>query len=273
MDGDIWRIGLQGRTQGTEPATKLISSTRLDHNAEYSPDGKRIVFNSHRSGTEEVWVSNADGTNPMQLTRAGGPMVANPRWSPDAQALVIHSLLGGVRGIDVMSANGSGLRRLTVGGSHPTWSRDGKWIYFGRGGQVRKAPADGGEAVQVTREGGGGAAFESVDGKFLYYVKGSRIWNLPLGGGPETLVVNEPLSYGSNYALVEDGLYFVAGSPGVFASPGVLYFFDFASRGLTPVTTVKSWSLGLTVSPDRRSILYTEMEPPKSSLMLVENFR
>src|SRR5688572_16233912 len=51
VDTDIWRIGLGGRTEVSSSAAKLISSTRHDYLPDYSPDGKRIVFNSHRSGT------------------------------------------------------------------------------------------------------------------------------------------------------------------------------------------------------------------------------
>jgi Tol biopolymer transport system component len=274
-DADIWRIGLRSHAEAAGPPMRLISSTRPDHNPEYSPDGKRILFNSQRSGHEEVWVANADGSNPVQLTSAGGLMVANPRWSPDGQSFVIHSLLGGVRGLDLISASGGPPRRLIEGGVHPTWSRDGKWVYFGASrtgrSEVWKIPAGGGEPVQITRNGGSGAAFESPDGKLLYYAKGSRIWKVALGGGEETQVSEAPLSYGCNFVVVEDGLYFVSAT--VFASPGILYFFNFATGALKPIATIKIWSLGLSISPDRRSILYSQIDQANSDLMLVENFR
>jgi hypothetical protein len=136
---------------------------------------------------------------------------------------------------------------------------------------VWKVPAGGGEAVQVTRDGGSGAAFESADGKYLYYVRRSHIWKAPLDGGPGTQIIAEPLSYGCNYLVMEDGLYFIA-STGYFM-PAALTFFDFATGRLTPITKIDRWFLGLAVSPDRRSILYTEIKDTGGSLMLVENFR
>jgi Tol biopolymer transport system component len=277
-DSDIYRIDLRLPGVAAGPPVKLISSTRNDHNAEYSPDGRRIAFNSHRSGAEEIWVSNADGSNPAQLTSAGGPMVANPRWSPDGRSLVFHSLLGGARDILLISANGGAIQRLGdggKGGGQSTWSRDGKWIYFGssRGGrsEVWKMPSGGGEPVQVTRNGGWGAAFESPDGKFLYYTKSRRVWRVPLAGGDETQVLKEPLNYASDFVVVEEGIYFLSG-PGASA-PGVLYLFEFATGALRQIATMKSLCLGLTISPDRRSILFSQFDQPGSDLMLVENFR
>ena len=74
-----------------------------------------------------------------------------------------------------------------------------------------------------------------------------------------------------NLALVEDGLYMISASG--FDSPGILYFFDFATGRLTSLLTIQGWYLGLAVSPDRRTILYSQREALSGSLMLVENFR
>ena len=69
------------------------------------------------------------------------------------------------------------------------WSRDGRWIYFAsnRSGeyQVWKVPADRGEAVRVTRNGGF-VAKESPDGQWVYYTKSaedSGLWRVPRDGG------------------------------------------------------------------------------------------
>ena len=71
--------------------------------------------------------------------------------------------------IFVISAEGGRPRRLTEEPAEeiaPSWSRDGRWIYFesNRSGstQIWKMPAVGGEARQVTK-GGGSVAYESMD--------------------------------------------------------------------------------------------------------------
>jgi serine/threonine protein kinase len=278
-DADIWRIDLRRPGEPSGPPLKLIASTRIDWNMDYSPNGKKIVFASYRSGSEEIWVSNADGSIPVKLTSSGGPHTSNPRWSPDGQSILFTSLAGGMRSLWLVSPDGGAPRRLTNSSEvegEESWSSDGKWIYFSssRSGtsQVWKMRPGGGAPIQVTRNGGA-TARESPDGKFLYYAKGSpepnTIWKVSVDGGAEIQVV-EGLSYSLNFVVTEDGIYFVSASD--WAGPGVLYFFDFVTKTPKRVATIKVWGLGLAISPDRRSILYAQMDQSRSELMLVENF-
>lgn len=52
---------------GKQPRS-FASSTRFEYAAQYSPDGKHVVFSSDRSGQMEIWICEADGENPIQLT-------------------------------------------------------------------------------------------------------------------------------------------------------------------------------------------------------------
>ena len=175
-DSNIWRIDLASAGV-RKPMRPLIASTRTDVSGRFSPDGKRIVFASNRSGTMEIWVCDADGSNALQLTSFNVPRtVGTPRWSPDAQSIVFDSRPGGNADIFVVGASGGAPRQITADPSEdvvPSWSRDGRWIYFESNrsgeGQVWKVPVEGEEpegaaAVQVTRQGGF-VAFESPDGK------------------------------------------------------------------------------------------------------------
>ena len=134
---------------------------------------------SNRSGNWEIWVCDSDGSNPVQLTSFRGASVIFPRWSPDGGHIAFASDAegDGEFHIWVTSANGGKPRRMTTdpaNDGNPSWSRDGQWIYFDshRTGeqQVWKIPDGGGDAIQVTRDGGF-AALESPDGKFIYYTK------------------------------------------------------------------------------------------------------
>ncbi len=93
-------------------AVKVVASTRLDHTVSLSPDGERLAFASERSGTHEIWVSNLDGKNAMQLTHVGGPYTADPYWSPDGQWISFGSPQSGPA-IYAIPSQGGAIKRLT----------------------------------------------------------------------------------------------------------------------------------------------------------------
>src|SRR6476661_7406093 len=69
FDTNIWRAAMPapGDVRPVEPE-QFIASTRTEDSPQYSPDGKRIAFSSTRSGYEEIWVCDRDGSNPTRLT-------------------------------------------------------------------------------------------------------------------------------------------------------------------------------------------------------------
>ena len=279
-DTNIWQISLQASGSKPRP-TRIISSTRQDYGPQYSPDGKRIAFTSGRSGSNEIWVCDADGSNPFQLTSFGGPDVGSSRWSPDGRQIAFDSVSAGNRDIFVVSADGGTPRRLTEETSddvRPSWSRDGRWIYFGsnRSGEweLWKAPSDGGPAVQVTRQGAR-EGFGSFDGQFIYYTRGfgiPGIWRVPVTGGDEKPVIAEAIQ--GFWALVDNGIYFVNPKSTPHAT---IEFFNFATGRTTKIATVeKDLHLvypSLAVSPDGQSLLYVQVDSFESDIMLAENFR
>jgi serine/threonine protein kinase len=263
-----------------EQMTRLITSQGEDDSPQFSPDGKKIAFASNRSGSMEIWVCASDGGSPLQLTHAGVVGAGSPRWSPDGQRLVYDSNLN----LLIVHAEGGSPRPLTMEASRdilPNWSRDGAWIYFSsdRGGdrQIWKMPSAGGPAVQLTRKGGF-EAVEAPDGKALYYSKENTdgLWMIPSAGGEER-PVPELAEAGRwrSWAMTLDGIYFVAHTGS--APPRPLKFFSFATRRVTQIGTVDRdplpWVPSLAVSPDRRWLLYAQIERNTSSIMLVENFR
>ena len=176
-----------------------------------------------------------------------------------------------------MDARGGVPHRLTdnpADDAAPSFSRDGKRIYFSslRTGrwEIWKMPAEGREPVQVTRNGGF-SPFESTDGRVIYFQKTqglSDIWKVPVEGGEETKVV-ESVGH-RQFAVVAGGIYCIR----IDASGRRLQFFDFATGTAKDLTNLGSpTNMGLTVSPDRRYVLYTQDDQVGSDLMLVENFR
>jgi Tol biopolymer transport system component/DNA-binding winged helix-turn-helix (wHTH) protein len=277
---NIWRRKLNSAHLSVT-SDKLLSSTTIESGPQFSPDGSRIAFESTRSGASEVWVCRSDGTDLLQLTHFN-TVTGTPRWSPDGQQIAFDSRASGNAEIFVMDSRGGSVRKLTNDASTdvvPSWARDGSWVYFAsdRGGdwQMWKMPSAGGAAVQVTRHGGYGG-FESLDGKFLYYAKGATVaglWRIPTRGGEETEVIGslEP-GYWGYWGIVENGIYYLntTGKPGVV-------FLDFSTHRSTRLFDLESRpareAAGLGVSPDGKTILYTQLDTLSRDIVLVENFR
>jgi eukaryotic-like serine/threonine-protein kinase len=286
VDRNIWRIDLARTTDGpSQSSVKVIASTRLQGEASYSPDGKRIAFASDRSGSQEVWVSNSDGSNPVQLTSLGGHS-GSPRWSPDGRRLAFDFTGHEDAAIYVIDADGGAPKRLTTDRAHDvlaSWSSSGRWIYFAsnRSGaaNIWRMAAEGGQETQLTHEGGTNPK-ESPDGKTLYYFRGTgrgTVWKIPPDGGAESPVEGLPPLYSSNgWQPFDDGIYFIGrlGSSIVSAEFRV-QFFDFASRKITVLgrTERPYFPDGFSVSPDRHHLLFTQVDRDDRDIMLVENFR
>ena len=283
-DTNIWRIDL--REPGGKPGApvRFIASTLEEFCPAYSPDGKRIAFVSNRSGSTEIWVCDSDGSNPIPLTSLRGPLVNGPKWSPDSQNVAFYANLGGNIDVYVVGANGGKPRRLTTERSidhWPYWSRDGQSLYFAsdRGGtdEIRKMPAGGGKAVQVSRDAGADLPHESPDGKFVYYSKGwpfpQSVWRVPAEGGEKTKVLDavHPLAL---WTMGKEGIYFFTVPDKKGHSDLTIY--EFATGKTRKILTIgppARIGMGLGVSPDGRTILYTQVDEGGSDLMLVENFR
>ena len=155
-DENIWRLALSAPGRPSGAPVSLTGSTLSELNAQFSPDATRIVFESLRSGAQEIWVADQDGRNALQLTSFNGHRGGTPAWSPDGQSIAYDVRDDEGQGdIYVIPARGGAAVRLT---NHPaddlvpSWSRDGRSIYFGstRTGrfQIWKVSARGGEPTK-----------------------------------------------------------------------------------------------------------------------------
>ncbi|MEP7336597.1 MAG: LpqB family beta-propeller domain-containing protein, partial [Acidobacteriota bacterium] len=285
-DTNIWRLELDAMGKPKAAPQQLITSTRMEVDARFSPDGSKIAFASPRSGSWQIWVAESEGQHPVQLTSFNGPLTGSPRWSPDGRQIAFDSRAAGHTDIYVISAEGGKPRRLTTEPFHealPSWSRDGNWIYFcsdcNTGNQqIWKIPAAGGQAIQVTQHGGFDNV-ESPDGQYLYFTKGYRvpgIWRMPVAGGEQTLVLNHHSAGQWRYwAVKEQGIYFATAET---PEHPLLEFFSFATGKVMPIATLEKkisyvGFAGLDVSPDGRWLIWQQLDQEGSDIMLLENFR
>jgi Tol biopolymer transport system component/DNA-binding winged helix-turn-helix (wHTH) protein len=273
-DTNIWRLDL--KAAGARPE-KLIASTFRDVYPQYSRDGNRIAFYSRRSGSQQTWIANADGSQARQITFVKTGTAGSPNWSPDGKRLALDSNTTAIYQVYTVSADGGNMIPLTQGPAMnfgANWSRDGRWLYFcsnrtGRN-EVWKMPAGGGTATQVTRNGGV-KAVESEDGKTLFYNKDSgtgSIWKVPMGGGAEKQLTTS--LYRLNFAVTKLGIYFM--TPARDDGTAELKFYNFASRKTTTIAPMGRPEFGLDVSPDGRYLAYAQLDDAASVLTLVENF-
>lgn len=85
------------------------------------------------TGPSEIWTSDAEGNDTVQLTNSGGPDNGTPRWSPDGSGIVLDSRINGNREILAVTVEGHKTRQITHSPAEdamPSWSNDGHWIYF-----------------------------------------------------------------------------------------------------------------------------------------------
>ena len=279
LDNNLWRMPLsEPGNAAVQPAPILVSSQK-ERNAQYSPDGQYVAFQSDRSGVFEIWIGQSDGGQPRQLTFFGRGHTGTPRWSPDSQQVVFDSDVEGNFDIHVVSRDGGKPRRLTdnlAQDSIPSWSVDGRSIYFqsSRTGQseIWKMPAAGGPAVQVTNAGGL-VAFESPDGKWLYYTKQmgpTPLWRRPLSGAAaEEQVIQSVLL--RNFFVTRRGIYYM--EPEGPTSAAIRLFDPETGKQQLLGRVRKKVDMGLSISPDERWLLYTQNDQEGMDIMLVQGFR
>jgi Tol biopolymer transport system component len=216
-DYNIWRVGLPaGSSFHAGTASKILASTRLEDSPAYSPDGKRIAFSSNRTGFRQIWVAEADGSNPVALTNFALGAAGSPRWSPDGQTIVFDARPEGLADIYTVRVDGGTPRRLTDDPAEdqiPCYSADGRWIYFasGRTGrhEIFRIPSDGGKAVQITHKGGAYTPLASPDGEWIYYERGATIWRVRPDGGDETPALGgQILANTFAFSITASGIYF-----------------------------------------------------------------
>jgi Tol biopolymer transport system component len=276
-DTNIFR--LDHRNPEASLGAPLIGSSQVDESPQVSPDGRRIAFSSSRSGRQEVWICDRDGSACVSVARTplGG---GTPRWAPDGRLLAFdgwgpREARADVFTVDVRTLEVNRITTSEADDAVPSFSRDGRSIYFAsnRTGawQVYSTSASGGDARQVTREGGF-AAFEDPSGDSLFYSKldAPGLFRVPRTGGPETRLLDRPQCWGQ-WAVGPDGLYVLDSREGLKTRLEFLGFGGGPPRTVTtlPVPPACAES-SLAASPDGAFLLYVGVEE-KSDIARIDD--
>jgi len=205
--GDIWRLDL-----ATRKATTVL---RTAYNPASSPDGKLLAFDASWSGPRRIWIADARGRNPQQLTTdtTEAAYHVRPRWSPDRKRIVFQCLEGtkfNVRVVDVETKRMLWVTNDYTIDLHPVWSADGESIvlssYRSGGLNLWRIPIDVdgtpiGPMEQITAGAGqdveADVALQSGRIVFSILTQNADIWRLPVdpttgeaNGAPEAVIAS-----------------------------------------------------------------------------------
>ena len=147
--GDLYTVPIEGGD-----ARAIAAGLAFEGQGRFSPDGKRIAYISDRDGAENLWIANADGSDPRQLTRDKQAQYTSPSWTPDGEYVLVSRQDGALR------------------------SPYDLWMYHAKGGagvQVTKGkPTPDARRDEITHAVGPVA---SGDGAFLYYTRREKLFS------------------------------------------------------------------------------------------------
>jgi Tol biopolymer transport system component len=151
----VWRSEIWAMEAGGGDLRRL--GTLDAQGPDWSPDGTKIVCFNYVDGGGDIWVMDADGSNPVSLTSSNPSEDWWPKWSPDGARIAFQSKRNGNHEIYVMDADGGNPERLTDNAADdedPNWSSDGSMIAFisMRDGhyEIYSMNADGSDQTRLT---------------------------------------------------------------------------------------------------------------------------
>jgi len=115
----------------TRVSKRITNNSSIDVSASFSPDGRKIVFNSDRSGRRHLYITNFNGKNTKRISRESGSYYT-PVWSPRGDMIAFTKQEGGQFYIGVMEIDGSN-ERMIAKSFHvegPTWSPNGRFLMY-----------------------------------------------------------------------------------------------------------------------------------------------
>ena len=242
---EIWISTKDGGSQ-----KKVTNLNSRSGSPRWSPDGRRLVFDSRRNGASDIYVMDCD---PEEL-KCSPPVPLTDHPGPDAI---------------------------------PNWSADGSSVYFAsqRSGQyqVWRVPAKGGilEATQMTTKGGNFAT-ESPDGRWLYYSRidsdqVTGVWRKAAPGNSafdpddagEMLL---PLEYRATATWLLSGQEIIYSTFGDTSTPSAVWAFDLTTRRTRLIHNTGAVPLarGLALAPGGKSVFFAQIDRWQSNIVVAD---
>ena len=214
--GDIYVMPIEGGE-----ARAIASGVAWEMQPKWSPDGRHIAFTSDRGGGDNIWIMNADGSSPVQVSKESFRLLNQPEWTPDGQFIVARKHFTSARSLGageiwMYHRSGGGGVQMTERRTQqkdtgePAFSPDGRYLYFSDdatpgntfeyskdvNGQIyviRRLDRETGEIEPyVTGPGGSIRPTPSPDGRSLAFIRRVRyqsvLYVMDIESGRETPV-------------------------------------------------------------------------------------
>lgn len=227
-------------------------------------DTGSILFDSNRSGTDEIFVIEADRSNLRQLTHVSRKGVTSrvPAWSPDGSSIVFASNRSGLLAdLYIMDSNGRNLRQLTatpvISESNPAWSPDGPHIIY---------------SAQTYRSATAGRASPVDSAAHIWIIKVDGSDARPLTRGSSRNIRPAWSPYGTAILFSSDR--HAAPNPHFFGRDDgdlEIYRMDLNGSNVRRLTNHAGTALGAKWSPDGQQIAFHRFVAGGASDILVMN--
>jgi Tol biopolymer transport system component len=129
--GDIYTIPATGGK-----ATPITKTMAFDTHPRYSPDGKKLLFSSDRSGSDNLWYIDFDRKDTVQITKEKDQNFPSAAWTPDGDYIVYAKGRLNVQLYMVHKNGGAGAQLIdspaTLKTIDPAVSADGRFVYYSR---------------------------------------------------------------------------------------------------------------------------------------------
>ena len=250
-----------------------------------SYDGKKLAFVSNRTGFEEIWVADADGTNPEPVTALRQPLIGMPYWSSNNQQLLFASYHESHRDLYVVPAGGGRVIDATgpidtaISGS---FGRDSDYVYYRNehnetyiynrtSGKRLEPPVDG---MWYTR-------FDPFDLDGAFFVRRNSpqefsVHRLDLRNNTSEIPIL--ISNGKARSLYVDqsSLYWLESDNPVI-EPGIQHLWRYDrqlkdSAQVTSLTGMMPRHYGFTIGPNGNSVIYGKLSETQTDIVLIRDF-
>jgi Tol biopolymer transport system component len=230
LTSNIWSVPVSPKTdEATGPPQPLTNQTGTRNNQPaFSPDGSKIAFMEYlRGGGADIWVADADGKNPAQVTTNTRDLV--PSWFPDGDEIAFTSYRGDHRSVWATSLGNRRDHVLFDDGRDIPYARlspDGRQLAFNRADKgitnIWTVTLPGGQPKQLTFDHElAGFPCWSPDGKFIAFQlkRGDDAYLMIMpsdGGEPTQLTSGHGRSWPYTFSPDGDKILFAGERDGVW---------------------------------------------------------